>query len=158
MSLKAKLPALLLPLLLAACISEDGSTLINVQWPEQRVVFVADSQAGTVSAMTRNDAGHLQAKADGSLPASVLNMVLDKEHNNLWVLGSNGIDVLDAYSLELKQHIAVNTPATPAVLKRDTSGISLYSVTGALLGRIDAHTLVASWRGRTGSMTIARQG
>ena len=30
--------------------------------------------------------------------------------------------------------------------------------TGALLGRIDVHTLAASWRGRADSMTIARQG
>ena len=158
MSLKARLPVLLLPLLLAACISEDESSLINVQWPEQRVVFVADSRAGTVSAVAHNDAGRLLAKADGSLPASVFNMVLDKEHDHLWVLGSNGIDVLDAHSLELKKHIAVNASATPAALKQDKSGISLYSVTGALLGRIDVHTLAASWRGRADSMTIARQG
>lgn len=158
MSLKARLPVLLLPMLLSACVLEDESSLVNVQWPEQRVVFVADTRTGTVSAVTRNEIGQPQAVADGSLPASTRNMVLDKEHKHLWVLGANGIDVLDANSLELQKHIALNTAATPSVLKQDKSGISLYSVTGALLGRIDVHTLAVSWRGRGDAITIARQG
>ena len=152
----AKLLSLMLPLLLAGCVTEYESSLINVQWPEQRVVFVADARVGTVQALTQNTPGSLLAKSDASLPSSVRSMVLDKEHDRLWVLGSSGIDVLDAHSLELKKHIALNIPATVTSLKRNASGVSLYSVSGALLGRIDCHTLVASWR--SGAGTLAYQG
>ena len=153
MLVKAKLLGLLLPLLLAGCITEDESSLINVQWPEQRVVFVADARVGTVQALTQNTSGDLLAKTDASQPSSVRSMVLDKEHDRLWVLGSSGIDVLDAHSLELKKHIALNIPATAASLKRDKSGVSLYSASGALLGRIDCHSLVAHWRSGAGALT-----
>lgn len=156
MSVKAKLLGLLLPLLLAGCIFEDESSLINVQWPEQRVVFVADARIGTVQALAQNTPGNLLAKTDTAQPTSVRSMVLDKEHNRLWVLGSSGIDVLDAHSLELKKHIALNIPVTAAALKRDKSGVSLYSASGALLARIDCHSLVAHWR--SGAGTIAYQG
>jgi ligand-binding sensor domain-containing protein len=158
MSLKAKLPVLLLPLLLVGCIPEDESSLINVQWPEQRVVFVADARVGTVHAMAQNDTGRLLAKTDGALPSSVRSMVLDKDSNTLWVLGSAGIDVLDARSLDLKKHIELNTASTPGSLKQDKSGISVYSISGALQGRINAQTLAASWRSGDKTLTVARQG
>jgi len=154
MLVKAKLVSLLLPLLLAGCIIDDESNLINVQWPEQRVVFVADARIGTLQAMTQNAPGSLLA--DAALPSAVRSMVLDKEHDHLWVLGASGIDVLDAHSLELKKHIALKLPATAAALKREQSGVSLYSVSGALLGRIDCHSLVAHWR--SGAGTLAYQG
>lgn len=156
MLVKAKCIGLLLPLLLAGCVIEDESNLINVQWPEQRVVFVADARVGTVQALTQNSPANLLAETGAVLPSSVRSMLLDKEHDRLWVLGSNGIDVLDAHSLELKKHIALKLPATAASLKRDPSGVSLYSVSGALLGRIDCHTLVTHWR--SGAGTLANQG
>ncbi len=156
MSITAKLFSLLLPLLLAGCVTDDEGSKINVQWPEQRVVFVADVRIGTVLALMENDRGRLVAKTDVPLRSSVRSMFLDKAHGQLWVLGSNAIDVHDARSLVLKKHIALKMPATATSLKQDESGISLYSASGALLGRIDAHTLVASWR--SGAGTIAHQG
>ena len=156
MLVKAKLLVLLLPLLLVGCITEDENSKINLQWPEQRVVFVADEQIGTVLSLVENDSSRLVAKTDVPLRSSVRSMVLDKTLNRLWVLGPKGIDVHDARSLELKKHIALNMPATAVSLKQDKFGINLYSASGALLGRIDANTLVASWR--SGAGTLAYQG
>ena len=154
----AKFLGLLLPLLLAGCIVEDGCSKINVPWPEQRVVYVADVNVGAVVALKESDPGASVEKTKIPLHSSVRSMILDKNHSHLWVLGPRGLDVYDAHSMDLKKHIALNIPATVVSLKQDPSGIRLYSVTGAMLGRIDSHTLVASWRSGSGTMASTSQG
>ena len=137
---KAKLSGLLLPFLLAACVDEDAHHKINVQWPEQRIVFVADTRIGAVLALAQNDPARLLARSQIPLRARVLGLQLDKARGRLWVLGTRSLDVHDAYSLVLQKHIALSTDEAVS-LQHDGLAIGLYSRRGMLLGRVDARTL-----------------
>lgn len=137
---EARLSGWPLLFLLAGCVEVDSRYRIDVRWPEQHVVFVADTRTGTVLALAQDDPARLLARTRTPLRAAVLDLRLDKARGRLWVLGGRGIDVHDAHSLVLQKHIALR-PDEAVSLRHDGAEVGLYSRRGVLLGRVDARTL-----------------
>jgi hypothetical protein len=140
----------LLPLLfiLAACEPADliVARQVVVEWPEQHLVFVADSRLGRVQSYRTEGAGPLLlAQTPGLLRSNVRDIRLVPLRNQLWVLGGNGVYLYEARGLALQKHYPLDARKV-SVLRIDAGRVLLVDKSGEPVGQIDSETLVASWR------------
>lgn len=133
-------------LLLAAC--EPAGHLVSrqviVDWPEQRLVFVADTRLGRVQSF-RTGAGApvLFAQTAGLRRSSVRDIRLEPTRNALWVLGRNAVYRYEARGLALQQQFPLVEKVS--ALRIEAGRVVLLDRTGASIGQIDSESLVASW-------------
>lgn len=135
-----------LPVLgLAACQhpASEWPTQSIVEWPEQHLIFVADSRLGTVqSFQIANGAPVPYAQTHDPQRTSVRALQLDKSRGRLWVLGNHGVFIHKARGLVLQKYIAFDSAAITA-LRIDHARVWLLDASGTALGFIDPATLVA---------------
>lgn len=142
------LSLLLLISLLAACqpAARENPRQMIVEWPEKRLVFIADERIGSVRAFQVGaGAPVLAAQTRGFERSSVRDIKLDAARRQLWVLGADGVYVHDAQSLVLRKRIPLDARDV-AGLRIENGGVALLAAGDVLLGRVDTATLVAVWR------------
>lgn len=104
-----------------------------VEWPEQRLLFVADSRAGRVQAFHLGHGAPVPlALAPGHTRAMVRDLQLDERAGQLWVLGDDGVSVYDARDLVLQKHFPLAT-GKMATLRIESAGVGLIDASGTLL-------------------------
>ena len=125
--------------LLAACQPADTQVASGavrqhvVEWPEQRLLFIADSRAGRVQAFHLGHGAPVPlAQAPGHARAVVRDLQLDERTGQLWVLGDDGVSVYDARDLALQKHIPLAT-GKMATLRIESAGVGLIDAAGVLL-------------------------
>ena len=134
--------------LLAACLPETSQIPRQVQaeWPEQHLLFIADSRMGRVNAFfLGNGAPIYFARTKHASRASVRDLQLDALRGQLWVLGDDGVSVYEARHLELEQHIPVNTQDISA-LRLEADTVMLLGASGEPVGQVDRRAFAASRR------------
>lgn len=136
--------------LLAACLPEERRVArqIVAEWPEKRMVFIADERVGSVNVFLVG--GGAPVRVAQSAPfsrAAVLDLQLDAGRGLLWVLGRDSIDVHAADGLALRKRVPLDA-RNVAALRLEDDGVALFDADGALLGRVDASRQVAVWRAR----------
>jgi len=139
--------ALLIPLL-AACLPAERANprQMIVEWPEQHLVFMADERIGSVRAFhLAGGAPVLAAQTRVFERSTVRDIKLDASRGQLWVLGADGVYVHDAHSLALRKRIPLDA-RDAAEMRVENGGIVLLASDQVVLGRIDAASLLASWR------------
>jgi len=97
--------------LLVACQSSEQSvpTQRVVEWPEQHLVFIADSRTGQVrSFFLGNGAPVLFAQTRSDQRRSVRDLRLDSQQQQLWVLGDGSVDVYEARNLTLHKRLPLD--------------------------------------------------
>ncbi|MEI7430562.1 MAG: hypothetical protein WCL27_08900 [Betaproteobacteria bacterium] len=97
--------------ILVACQFEDQLIPVQrvVEWPEQRLVFIADSRTGQVrSFFLGNGAPVLFAQTRRDQRSSVRDLRLDSQHQQLWVLGDDSVDVYEARNLMLQKRLPLD--------------------------------------------------
>jgi len=97
--------------LLLGCQSSDRPIPSQqvLEWPEQRLVFIADSRTGQVkSFFLGNGAPVLFAQTRSDQRTSVRELRLDSSHNQLWVLGENNVEVYEARNLALQKRLPLD--------------------------------------------------
>lgn len=146
-------PLLLLVLpLLAACLPAERANprQIIVEWPEQHRVFMADERTGSVRAFhLAGGAPVLAAQTRVFERSTVRDIKLDAPRGQLWVLGADGVYVHDAHSLALRKRIPLDARDVAEMrveIHVEGGGIVLLASDQVVLGRIDAASLLASWR------------
>ena len=116
-----------------------------LEWPEQHLLFVADSQQGKVqSFFLGNGAPVPFAQTHDPQRSSVRDLQLDTQRGQLWVLGDNGISVHKARGLILQKHIVLDAQRVSA-LRIDEGCVWLLDDTGERIGQIDRRMLVTRW-------------
>lgn len=135
-------------LLLAACLPENRArhhqTL--VEWPEKKLLFMADERSGMVQAFYLGNGAPLRiAQSQQWARHSVRDMLIDAGREALWVLGNDTVDVLDPRTLKLRKRIALDARDV-AQLQSSDSGILLLASNGEILGQVDTTRLIASWQ------------
>ena len=141
-----RLCLLLSPLMLAAC-EPPGPVVarqVVVYWPEQQLVFVADTRLGRVQSF-RMGSGALLALTPPIRRSSVRDIRLEPARDKLWVLGGDAVYLYDARTLALRQQFPLAAQKV-AALRIEEGQLLLLDKTGASIGQIDSETLVASWR------------
>jgi len=134
--------------LLAACQPETSLAARQVQaaWPEQHLLFIADSRMGRVNAFfLGNGAPVFFAQTRSGGRASVRDLQLDVARGQLWVLGDDGVSVYDARRLQLEQQIPVNTQDISA-LRLEADTVMLLGASGEPVGQVDRRAFAASVR------------
>lgn len=129
---------------LAAClpVEDDLPRQHVVEWPEQRLLFVADERAGRVQAFhLSSGAPVVFAQTKQSRHSRVRDMQLDVPHGKLWVLGYNGISVYDARSLALQRYIPLEG-ASISGLRIEGDRVVLLAGSGTTVGEIDSRSSV----------------
>ena len=104
--------------LLVACQSADQLIAAQrvVEWPEQHLVYIADSRTGQVrSFFLGNGAPVLFAQTRSAQRTSVRDLRLDSQHNQLWVLGEGSVDIYDARGLVLQKHLPLDAQDVSAL-------------------------------------------
>ena len=137
----------LLSCLLIAC---QRSPIVHanqsvLEWPEQRLLFVADSRQGKVQSFLVRNAGAPIPFAQTHDPqrSSVRDLKLDSQRGRLWVLGAEGVFVHKARGLVLQKHLVLDT-RNVASLSIEGDWVWLIDDSGRRLARIDAATLTTS--------------
>ena len=132
-------------LALAACESAEKPVArqVVVDWPEENLVFVADSRVGRVQSY-RLGGGPLVAQTQGVRRASVRDIRLEPLDNRLWVLGNDGVYLYAARGLVLQKQFPLGVRKISA-LRIEAGGVLLLDQSGVAVGRVDSATLVASW-------------
>lgn len=141
------LPALLVPWL-AACLPSErpAPRQTIVEWPAQRLLFIADERIGSVRAFhLGGGAPVLAAQTRTFERSSVRDIQLDPARGRLWVLGADAAYVHDAHSLALQKRIPLDARDV-AGMRIENGGVTLLASDDVPLGRIDAATLLAVWR------------
>jgi len=108
--------------LLVACQSADQLIAAQrvVEWPEQHLVYIADSRTGQVrSFFLGNGAPVFFAQTRSAQRTSVRDLRLDSQHNQLWVLGDDAVDIYEARGLVLQKRLPRNAQ-NASVLGIDT--------------------------------------
>lgn len=116
-----------------------------LEWPDQNLLFVADSRMGRIQAYRLGGAQpKFSAQSEVASRTWVLDLKLDTESGMLWVLGDDGVSVYDARSLVLHKHIplARNTVNSLRITDRQ---VSLVARDGVPIGVVDCVSLLASW-------------
>ncbi len=129
---------------LAACLPvEDVLPRQHVvEWPGQRLLFVADERAGRVQSFHLGSGAPVAcAQTRQSRHSRVRDMQLDVPHGKLWVLGYNGISVYDARSLVLQRYIPVEG-ASISALRIEGDRVVLLAGSGTTVGEIDSRSSV----------------
>ena len=137
-----------LALLLTACLPADEISLRQSvrEWPEQRLVFIADSRLGRVQSFHLGGGAPVPfALTHGNQRASVSDLQLDAQRGQLWVLGDDGVSVYDARRLVLQKRVLFDTQNISA-LRIEAGRIVLIAKSGEQVGQIDSTTLAASGR------------
>jgi hypothetical protein len=132
--------------LLAACqpINQVSSRQKVIDWPEQRLVFVADGWSGRVrSFLFGNGAPVLFAQTKSIQRASVRDLRLDSSRGQLWVLGDNAVFLHDARSLGLQKRFPLELKVS--ALRIDADCVKLLDAAGETIGQVDSQTLMVSW-------------
>lgn len=140
------LPALLFPWL-AACLPAErlAPRQAIVEWPAQRLLFIADERIGSVRAFhLGGGVPLLAAQTRPSERSSVRDIQLDPARGRLWVLGADAVYVHDARGLRLQKRIPLEARDV-AALRIEPDGVILLAGGAVPLGRIDAATLLAVW-------------
>lgn len=141
------LPALLVPWL-AACLPTErpAPRQMIVEWPEQRLLFIADERIGSVRAFHLSGGAPLLAAQTRTFErSSVRDIQLDQARGRLWVLGADAVYVHDAHGLLLQKRIPLDA-RNVAGLRIEQSGITLLASGDLPLGHIDSATWLAVWR------------
>ena len=136
--------------LLAGCQSGDRALPLQsvLEWPEQHLLFVADSRQGKVQSFILGSGAPVPfSQTHDPQRASVRDLQLDTQRGQLWVLGDNGITVHKARGLILQKHIPLDVQ-TVSALRIDAGSVWLLGGAGERIGQIDQRTLVASWLAR----------
>jgi len=138
----------LLLLMLAGCLpsGEMAARQFVVDWPEQNLVFIADTRIGHVQSFRTgtDSAPVLFAQTRGVQRASVRDIQLDTQRGQLWVLGDDGVYVHKARGLALQKRIPFDALGA-STLRIEADRVVLLSDSGAQIGQIDRGSLVASW-------------
>ncbi|MFZ2854784.1 MAG: hypothetical protein WAZ34_11835 [Rhodocyclaceae bacterium] len=139
------LPVLLIPWL-AACLPTERSAPRQtiVEWPEQRLLFIADERIGSVRAFHLGGAPVPVAQTRTFERSSVRDIQLDPVRGRLWVLGADAAYVHDAHRLALQKRIPLDARDV-AGMRIENGGVTLLASSNRVLGRIDAATLLALW-------------
>lgn len=135
-------------LLLAACQLENRATPRQsvVEWPENRLLFIADERSGAVQAFYLGNGAPVRvALSRQDTRQTVRDMKLDARHGQLWVLGQNSVDILDARGLALHKRIPLDARDV-ASLRMGATGATLLAANGETLGDIDTARLIATWQ------------
>ena len=104
--------------LLVACQSADQLIAAQrvVEWPEQHLVYIADSRTGQVrSFFLGNGAPVFFAQTRSAQRTSVRDLRLDSQHNQLWVLGDDAVDIYDARGLVLQKRLPLDAQDASAL-------------------------------------------
>ena len=138
--------AVLLCLLLGCQSSKQALPSQSVlEWPEQHLLFVADSRQGKVQSFILGSGAPVPfAQTHDPQRANVRDLQLDTQRGQLWVLGDDGISVHKARGLIRQKHIPLNGQ-TVAAMHIDTDTVWLLNGAGERVGQIDPRMLVASW-------------
>ena len=138
--------AVLLCLLLGCQSSKQVLPSQSVlEWPEQHLLFVADSRQGKVQSFILGSGAPVPfAQTHDPQRRAVRDLQLDTQRGQLWVLGDNGITVHKARGLILQKHIPLDVQ-TVSALRIDAGSVWLLGWAGERIGQIDQRTLVASW-------------
>ena len=133
--------------MLAACLPENEMMARQyvVEWPEQHLLFIADSRVGKVqSFFLGSGAPVASAQSHDAQRSSVRDLQLDAQRGQLWVLGDDGVSVHKARGLVLQKHISLDTQQV-STMRIEDGRVVLFDDTGERVGQIDPRTLVASW-------------
>lgn len=140
----------LLPLMLCLLAACQPATIVHarqtvLEWPEQRLLFVADSRQGKVQSFLLGHNGSPVPFAQTHDPqrSSVRDLKLDTQRGRLWVLGAEGVFVHKARGLVLQRHLVLDT-RNVASLSIEGDWVWLIDGSGRRIARIDAATLTAS--------------
>lgn len=135
-------------LTLTACIpaGETSARQFVIEWPEQNLVFIADTRIGHVQSFRMANAGApvMFAQTRGVQRASVRDIQIDRQRGQLWVLGDDGVYVHKARGLTLQKRIPLDTHQALS-MRIEPDRVVLLSDTGEPIGQIDRGSLVASW-------------
>lgn len=117
------------------------------EWPEQQLVFVADSRPGRVRAFRMGAVGApaLLAQTSGIGRSSVRDIRLESSRQQLWVLDGHGVYLFEAHGLTLQRHFPLDSHKVSA-LRVEAGRVLLLDKSGASVAQIDSETLVASWQ------------
>ena len=128
-------------LMLAGCLPVDSQVQVPrqslVEWPGQRLVFVADERTSLVRSYYLGNGSPVafaQSRSGGH--ARVRDMQLDEAGGRLWVLGYNGVSVFDARRLTLERFIPVDG-AHLSSLRLEGLSVRLIAESGESVGEID---------------------
>lgn len=133
--------------LLPGCQSSDRVLPLQsvLEWPEQHLLFVADSRQGKVQSFFLGSGAPVPfAQTHDPQRNSVRDLQLDTQRGQLWVLGNDGISVHKARGLIRQKHIPLNGQLVSA-MHIDAGNVWLLDGAGERIGQIDQRTLVASW-------------
>jgi hypothetical protein len=147
-SVPVVLTLVLLFSLLAACLPADrvNPRQIVVEWPEKHLVFIADERIGSVQAFYLGaGAPVLAAQTRVFERSTVRDIKLDPARGQLWVLGADAVYVHEVRNLALQKRIPLDARDV-AALHIENGGVTLLTVDGVMLGRIDTASLLALWR------------
>jgi len=136
--------------LLAGCQSGDRALPLQsvLEWPEQHLLFVADSRQGKVQSFVLGSGAPAPfAQTHDPQRSSVRDLQLDTQRGQLWVLGDDGISVHKARGLIRQRHISLDGQVVSA-LRIDAGNVWLLDAAGEAIGQIDQRTLVANWLAR----------
>ena len=136
--------------LLAGCQSGNRALPLQsvLEWPEQHLLFVADSRQGKVQSFFLGSGAPVPfAQTHDPQRSSVRDLQLDTQRGQLWVLGDDGISVHKARGLIRQRHIPLDVQ-TVSALRIDGGSVWLLDGAGEAIGQIDQRTLVASWLAR----------
>ena len=104
--------------LLAGCQSGNRALPLQsvLEWPEQHLLFIADSRQGTVQSFFLGSGAPVPfAQTHDPQRASVRDLQLDTQRGQLWVLGDNGITVPKARGLILQKHLPLDVQTVSAL-------------------------------------------
>ena len=111
-----------------------------VEWPEQRLLFVADERAGRVQSFHLGSGAPVAcAQTRQSRHSRVRDMQLDVPHGKLWVLGYNGVSVYNAHSLVLQRYIPLEG-ASISAMRIESDRVVLLAGSGSPVGEIDSRS------------------
>lgn len=133
--------------LLAGCQSGNRALPLQsvLEWPEQNLLFVADSRQGKVQSFFLGSGAPVPfAQTHDPQRSCVRDLQLDTQRGQLWVLGDDGISVHKARGLIRQKHIPLDGQVVTA-LRIDAGGVWLLDGAGEAIGQIDQRTLVARW-------------
>lgn len=135
-------------LLLAGCLPANRSTPRQtiIEWPEKRLIFMADERVGSVRAFHSGTGTPILAAQTRTFErSSVRDIQLDKTRGQLWVLGPDAAYVHDAGTLALLKRIPLESRDV-AEMRIEEDGVTLLASDSVVLGRIDMKTRLAAWR------------
>ena len=126
--------------LLAGCLPAETASPGQhvVEWPEQRILFVADERSCGVQSFHLNaGAPEALAQTRRNQHSRVRDIQLDVQLAKLWVLGYNGISVFDARSLTLQRFIPLDG-VNISRMRIENDHVVLLAGSGSTVGEIDS--------------------